>query len=93
MKKLFAYGGIAASVILVAFGAGAIVIGVNGFNAPFVSSAASGVAVMFCAVISSRTVFNPFTPITIEPIPNATRITLAAIPPYPNHFFITVSSH
>ena len=32
MKKLFAYGGIAASAILVAFGAGAIVIGVNGFN-------------------------------------------------------------
>ena len=32
MKKLFAYGGIAASVILVAFGAGAIVIGVTGFN-------------------------------------------------------------
>ena len=32
MKKWFAYGGIAASVILVAFGAGAIVIGVNGFN-------------------------------------------------------------
>jgi hypothetical protein len=32
MKKLFAYGGIAASVILVAFGAGSIVIGVNGYN-------------------------------------------------------------
>ena len=32
MRKLFAYGGIAASVVLVAFGAGAIVIGVNGFN-------------------------------------------------------------
>ena len=32
MKKWFAYGGIAASVILVAFGIGAIVIGVNGFN-------------------------------------------------------------
>lgn len=32
MKKLFAYGGIAASVILVAFGAGAIAIGVNGYN-------------------------------------------------------------
>ncbi|HEY7794916.1 MAG TPA: hypothetical protein VIA10_13000 [Gaiellaceae bacterium] len=32
MRKWFAYGGIAASVILVAFGAGAIVIGVNGFN-------------------------------------------------------------
>jgi len=32
MKKLFAYGGIAASVILVAFGAGAIVVGVNGYN-------------------------------------------------------------
>ena len=32
MRKLFAYGGIAASVILVAFGAGAIVIGVSGFN-------------------------------------------------------------
>ena len=32
MRKLFAYGGIAASVILVAFGAGAIAIGVNGFN-------------------------------------------------------------
>ena len=32
MKKWFAYGGIAASVILVAFGAGAIVIGVNGYN-------------------------------------------------------------
>jgi hypothetical protein len=32
MKKWFAYGGIAASVILLAFGAGAIVIGVNGFN-------------------------------------------------------------
>ena len=32
MKKSFAYGGIVASVILVAFGAGAIVIGVNGFN-------------------------------------------------------------
>lgn len=32
MKKWFAYGGIAASVILMAFGAGAIAIGVNGFN-------------------------------------------------------------
>lgn len=32
MKKLFAYGGIAASAILVAFGAGAIAIGVNGYN-------------------------------------------------------------
>lgn len=32
MKKAFAYGGIVASAILVAFGAGAIVIGVNGFN-------------------------------------------------------------
>ena len=32
MKKLFGYGGIAASVILVAFGAGAIVIGVTGYN-------------------------------------------------------------
>ena len=32
MKKLFAYGGIAASVILVVFGAGAIAVGVNGFN-------------------------------------------------------------
>jgi hypothetical protein len=32
MKKVFAYGGIAASVILIAFGIGAIVIGVSGFN-------------------------------------------------------------
>lgn len=32
MRKWFGYGGIAASVILVAFGAGAIVIGVNGYN-------------------------------------------------------------
>jgi hypothetical protein len=32
MKKLFAYGGIAASVILVAFGAGAIAIGITGYN-------------------------------------------------------------
>ena len=32
MKKWFAYGGVAASAILVAFGIGAIVIGVNGFN-------------------------------------------------------------
>ena len=32
MRKWFAYGGIAASVILVAFGIGAIVIGVNGYN-------------------------------------------------------------
>ena len=32
MKKWFAYGGIAASVILVAFGAGAVVIGITGFN-------------------------------------------------------------
>jgi hypothetical protein len=32
MKKWFGYGGIAASVILVAFGAGAIAIGINGFN-------------------------------------------------------------
>jgi hypothetical protein len=32
MKKWFGYGGIAASVILVAFGAGAIAIGLNGFN-------------------------------------------------------------
>lgn len=32
MKKWFAYGGIAASVILMAFGAGAIAIGVNGYN-------------------------------------------------------------
>jgi hypothetical protein len=32
MKKWFAYGGIVASVILVAFGAGAIVIGATGFD-------------------------------------------------------------
>ena len=32
MRKAFAYGGIAASVILVAFGIGAIVIGVDGYN-------------------------------------------------------------
>ena len=32
MRKWFAYGGIAASVILIAFGAGAIVIGVNGIQ-------------------------------------------------------------
>jgi hypothetical protein len=32
MRKWFAYGGIAASVILVAFGAGAIAIGVSGYN-------------------------------------------------------------
>ena len=32
MKKLFAYGGIAASVILIAFGIGAIVIGTTGLN-------------------------------------------------------------
>jgi hypothetical protein len=32
MKKWFAYGGIAASVVLMAFGAGAIGIGVFGFN-------------------------------------------------------------
>ena len=32
MKKWFAYGGIAASLVLAAFGAGAIAIGVNGFN-------------------------------------------------------------
>jgi hypothetical protein len=32
MKKLFAYGGIAASLVLVAFGAGAIVIGATGLS-------------------------------------------------------------
>ena len=32
MRKWFAYGGIAASVILIAFGIGAIVIGVSGYN-------------------------------------------------------------
>lgn len=32
MKKWFGYGGVAASVILVAFGAGAIAIGINGYN-------------------------------------------------------------
>ena len=32
MKKWFAYGGVAASVILVAFGIGAIVIGATGLN-------------------------------------------------------------
>ena len=32
MKKVFAYGGIVASVILVAFGAGAIAVGINGYN-------------------------------------------------------------
>ena len=32
MRKLFAYGGIAASVVLVAFGIGAIVIGATGMN-------------------------------------------------------------
>ena len=32
MKKVFGYAGIAASVVLVAFGAGAIAIGVNGYN-------------------------------------------------------------
>jgi hypothetical protein len=32
MRKWFAYGGIAASVILIAFGIGAVVIGVDGYN-------------------------------------------------------------
>jgi hypothetical protein len=32
MKKWFAYGGIAASVVLIAFGIGAIVIGATGYN-------------------------------------------------------------
>ncbi len=32
MKKVFAYGGIAASIVLVAFGAGAIVIGATGLS-------------------------------------------------------------
>jgi hypothetical protein len=32
MKRFFAYGGIAASIVLVASGAGAIAIGVSGFN-------------------------------------------------------------
>ena len=32
MKKWFAYGGIAASVMLIAFGIGAIVIGTMGYN-------------------------------------------------------------
>ena len=32
MKKLFAYGGIAASVVLIAFGIGAIAIGAQGYN-------------------------------------------------------------
>ena len=32
MRNWFAYGGIAASVILIAFGIGAIVIGINGYN-------------------------------------------------------------
>lgn len=32
MKKWFAYGGIAASVILIAFGIGAIAIGISGYN-------------------------------------------------------------
>ena len=32
MKKWFAYGGIAASIVLIAFGIGAIVIGVKGYN-------------------------------------------------------------
>src|SRR5689334_2872027 len=32
MKKWFAYGGVAASVILAAFGIGAIVVGVTGYN-------------------------------------------------------------
>ena len=32
MRKWFAYGGVAASVILVAFGAGAIAIGITGYN-------------------------------------------------------------
>ena len=32
MKKWFAYGGIAASAVLIAFGIGAIVVGVNGYN-------------------------------------------------------------
>ena len=32
MKKWFAYGGIAASVVLIAFGIGAVVVGVNGYN-------------------------------------------------------------
>jgi hypothetical protein len=32
MKKWFAYGGIAASVVLIAFGIGAIVVGATGFN-------------------------------------------------------------
>jgi hypothetical protein len=32
MKKWFGYGGIAASVVLIAFGVGAVVIGVDGYN-------------------------------------------------------------
>ena len=46
---------------------------------------------IFCAAIESRTSLNPVTPIPIAPAPNATRITLAAIPPYANNFFITCS--
>src|SRR5262245_21235636 len=32
MKKWFAYGGIAASVVMIAFGVGALAIGISGFN-------------------------------------------------------------
>ena len=32
MKKWFGYGGIAASVVLIAFGIGAVVVGVGGYN-------------------------------------------------------------
>ena len=66
-----------------------VLIASPGWSRPSVSSAASSVAVMFCALISSRTVFRPVAPIAIAPMPNAISMTLAAIPPYANHLFMT----
>src|SRR5687768_6106770 len=44
---------------------------------------------MFCTAISSRTSLRPIAPMVMAPMPTAMRITLAAIPPYANHFRIS----
>src|SRR5215216_2967665 len=51
-----------------------VVIACPASSLPFERVGASGVAVMFCSAIASRTSFRPSIPIAIAPMPNATRI-------------------
>jgi hypothetical protein len=74
-----------------AFACAPVLIAWPGCRSPPVISAASGVAVIFCSAMESRTSLMPQAPRTIAPLPKAMSTMLAAIPPYANHLRMSFS--